>query len=486
MTSRAASAAGIAIAISFLLVAASAAAAGPARPFGHEGRWITDARGRVVFIHGVNMVYKRPPYYPNAAGFGADDARFLHRHGFDGVRLGVIYKGVEPKPGKYDDAYLRRIAATQRTLARHKVFSLLDFHQDLFNEKFQGEGWPDWAVQDDGLPNPRNGFPGNYLTNPALQRAFDHFWANDPGPGGVGLVRRYARAWRHVASRLGGASGILGYDLLNEPWPGTVWQPCASPAGCPAFDTGPLAAMTRKATKAIRRVDRGHIVWQEPNVLFNFGTQTHLPRIGANSGFSFHDYCLNNGAPSCPQSESLVFDNADDEARQTDRALMLTEFGATNEHPRIEHIVDLADQHMVSWMWWAYCGCDDPTTSGPGNVQAIVKDPAKPPRGANVLHRKLALLERPYPQRVAGTPTSFAYDRDANTFTLRYRTRMPGGARAGRRLATRVYVPRSDYGRRYAIRVRGARASEVGGGRYLLLRRDAGARRVRLEISPSG
>ena len=41
---------------------------------------------------------------------------------------------------------------------------LLDFHQDLFHERFQGEGAPDWAVQDDGLPaEPQLGFPNQLL-----------------------------------------------------------------------------------------------------------------------------------------------------------------------------------------------------------------------------------------------------------------------------------------------------------------------------------
>ena len=66
------------------------------------------ARGRVVILHGINMVYKVPPYRPSAIGFGADDAAFLRRYGFNTVRLGVIYKGGRaPSPGRYDDAYLR-------------------------------------------------------------------------------------------------------------------------------------------------------------------------------------------------------------------------------------------------------------------------------------------------------------------------------------------------------------------------------------------
>jgi Cellulase (glycosyl hydrolase family 5) len=146
----------------------------------------------VVIMHGINMVYKRPPYDPAAIGFGNDDAAFLASIGFNAVRVGVIWKAVEPRPGVYDNAYLNRIAGTVRTLARHGIVSLLDFHQDMYNERFQGEGAPNWAVEDDGLPAvPKRGFPGNYLAMPALWHAFDHFWGNSAGPGGVGLQNRY-------------------------------------------------------------------------------------------------------------------------------------------------------------------------------------------------------------------------------------------------------------------------------------------------------
>src|SRR5436190_858895 len=104
---------------------------GPEPPLATSGRWITDAEGRAVIVHGVNMVYKRPPYYPGAIGFDDPDAKFLRRHGFDAVRLGVIYTGLEPRPGRHSAGYLDHIATTQRSLARQGIFSLLDFHQDL-------------------------------------------------------------------------------------------------------------------------------------------------------------------------------------------------------------------------------------------------------------------------------------------------------------------------------------------------------------------
>jgi endoglycosylceramidase len=193
-----------------LTFTATALAASAAARIGHAGRWITDGSGRVVVVHGLNMVYKVRPYYPAATGFGPDDAAFLQRMGLSVVRVGVIWKAVEPTPGVYNDQYLKHIAATVRTLAMHGIFSLLDFHQDMYNERFQGEGAPDWAVQDDGLPNAMNGFPVNYATNPALQRAEDHFWANSAGPGGVGLQDRYAAAWRHVARQFRTIRGVLG------------------------------------------------------------------------------------------------------------------------------------------------------------------------------------------------------------------------------------------------------------------------------------
>ena len=89
----------------------ASALAAPELPLRHAGRWITDAHGRVVIVHGINMVYKLPPYSPAAVGFGDDDAVFLARSGFNVVRVGVIWKAVEPRPAAYDDGYLSAISA---------------------------------------------------------------------------------------------------------------------------------------------------------------------------------------------------------------------------------------------------------------------------------------------------------------------------------------------------------------------------------------
>ena len=44
-----------------LLAMAGSATASPVLPIDHAGRWMIDARGRVVILHGTNMVNKRAP-----------------------------------------------------------------------------------------------------------------------------------------------------------------------------------------------------------------------------------------------------------------------------------------------------------------------------------------------------------------------------------------------------------------------------------------
>src|SRR5207249_780839 len=125
-------------------------------------------------------------------------------------------------------AYLDRVQELVRMLATRGVDVLLDFHQDLYNERFQGEGFPDWATINEVPATNCCGFPGNYFT-PAVLRAFDNLWSRK------GLRAEYAAAWAQVAARVAGEPNVIGYDLMNEPWAGTQWPTCAGPEGCVAF-----------------------------------------------------------------------------------------------------------------------------------------------------------------------------------------------------------------------------------------------------------
>jgi endoglycosylceramidase len=465
---------------------ASAASVGPTAPLGHAGTWLTDADGRVVVLHGLNQVYKVPPYEPSADGFGDDDATFLAANGFNAMRVGVIWGAVEPQPGSYDDNYLASIAQTVQTLAAHGVLSLLDFHQDLYNEVFQGEGAPAWAVKSGGLPNPQLGFPGNYFANPAEDFAWNSFWRNAPAPDGVGLQDHYAHTWGHVAAYFHGNPGVFGYELLNEPWPGLVWEPCANPVvGC-LLNDAKLRTFYQRVVPEIRAADPTTLVFFEPNVLFSEVIRTDLGYVDdPRTAFSFHDYCaletVLHKDLTCSQQDRAVFNNARRYTLKHQIPMLLTEFGATDDLSNLAGVLRQADADKMGWLEWAYTG-HDKTSSSP-NEQALVFDPSQPPAGSNVNTAKLAVLAAPYPQVIAGTPIAWSFQ--SGTFRLSYLTRRADGQGSFSPGAqTLVSVPAVEYPGGYHVTVRGGQAVSPPNAPILTVVADAGAPTVDVLVAP--
>jgi hypothetical protein len=165
----------------------------------------------------------------------------------------------------------------------------------------------------------------------------------------------------------------------------------------------------------------------------------------------------------------------------------MSEFGATNDAGNLQAMVDRSDRNMVSWQYWAYCGCNDPSTSGPGAAQAIVLDPAKPPSGANIEAPKLKILSRPYPQLVAGTPKRFAFDPATTTFRLDYTTaRANGGAAFPAGAETEIALPARQYPSGYAVAANGAAILSARAAPVLRLTACPGAREVSVRVTPAG
>src|SRR5687768_9679328 len=117
----------VASAASLLFCAfASSAAAAPSEPLGHAGRWITDADGKVVILHGFNTVPFNESTLPLHMGMGPDNAEWLAANGFNTIRLGLYYARVEPQPGVFDDSYLDDYLRVQGELADKGIFTLVD------------------------------------------------------------------------------------------------------------------------------------------------------------------------------------------------------------------------------------------------------------------------------------------------------------------------------------------------------------------------
>lgn len=439
--------------------------AGPIPPLSASGRWLTDAAGRVVMLHGFNEVSKSSPFYPAAFGFGDDDAAFLEGLGFNAVRLGVVMEGLIPAPGEIDDGYVEHIAETVDTLARHHLFVLLDFHQDGFAPLFHGNGLPDWMAITDGLPNPPDAtFPLYYVLNPAMQRAFEHLWANDPGPDGIGLQDHYVEAFDRIAARFASEPRVIGYEVINEPWPGANWTPCTT--GCADLEQSLLAPFYRRATAAAHAAAPAQLVFVEPFVLFNFGSApTSMPGTAPGNALSFHSYALNVAAEQSVVALAVA-------AAERDRAPVLaTEFGATLDPVILGRITDEMDAGLVPWLDWAY-------------NESIIADATRPAGPDNLRSADaLATLLRPYPTAIAGIPTTISFDRTTKVFACAFTPPQPA-PRDRRGRVTVIEIPAPHYPNGYVVRVRGAWVDSPRCASRLVLRTKPHAASVSVQVTP--
>lgn len=464
-----------------------------------DGRWLVDHHGRVVLIHGVNAVWKLDPYVPpdTPEGFRAEDAAWLAEHGFNSARIGTLWVGVSPDAaGQVKAGYLAAWDRIVGQLAAQKIWMLFDFHQDMLGHVYQGEGVPDWAVEPligtttEVLGPPSFGFPFNYFT-PQVSEAFDNLWAEN-GPVRDGL----RDAWIGVARHWKDQPYSMGYDLLNEPWPGTEYPLCVQPAiGCESHERDELQPFFGHVREGIRRVDPDNLIWYEPAPLISTGApaQGFVAVPGeAQLGYSFHYYCplntLANAAqlglldslPFGPQDTCEDFGNATfAEARaQADKMQgveLLTEFGATDELPVIAEVTAQADAALVGWHYWQYKNFQDPTTESQGSsAQSLFADDSDL---SSVKSEKLKLLERAYPQATAGTPLVLSFDPVTAEMLYRY-TAGPASA------PTEIHVPKIHYPDGYTVEVTGARVVSAPGAAKLVLENTACTGEVTVRVVP--
>ncbi len=444
-------------------------AALPVAPIGHAGRWLTDAEGRVLLLHGVDVVVKQPPYEPASAGFSAADAAFLASEGFRVVRLGVLATGLMPTPGRIDTAYLASLASTVRVLTAHGVLVLLDMHQDGFGPAVGSDGFPAWMTLTGSAANTHAPFPTYYVSDPAVQQAFQSFWDDQVGPGGVTLQADYADMLSALARTFAHVPDVLGYDLFNEPWPGTTWQPCLADAnGCPSLDAHELAPAYARADRAIRAAGDHHLVFAEPFVLFNYGQSvTHVPLPGGDpaSGLSFHLYT------ATPAAEPQVLRNAVAWSRSTGGALLNTEWGATTSVPAILRQAGELDGALLPWIFWSL-------------TPYLVRHLTAAPSGANLDTAALGALVQPSAVAVAGTPTRFAYQPSTRVLSASWRSSRPGGGTYAPGVVSTFDLPRAVYPGGYRVTVAGTRVVSAPCASLLELAAAPGARTQSVTVSP--
>jgi endoglycosylceramidase len=505
------------------------------------GPYLTDRFGRRLELHGVNLVAKcgggarattapgtpcvgpaqgpglafvlSPASRDPARRFTAADARTLADLGFNTVRLGIIWEGLEPGPAgigpndprycgphrrgtpfpslgrvhPYDPvtvrAYLKRTDRIVGLLSRAGIRVVIDMHQDAWGSAFSyatgptpwnGEGAPAWATCTGRRPFTLPDTWGEAYGVRAVQVAIHHFWANDVRGD---LQGQFARVWQAVARHYRQDTDVIGYEVINEPNDFLTSRfdaelqcdyggPAHAPRSCAASRPDPLRD---GLIGAIQAADPDHVVLFEPSAATNYGAPETIgitePLRFGRLALAFHVY--GSAAAQLRQTDTERGRTRTDQPGGP--PWIMDEFGATNNTANIANTVSLADGANLSWAEWEAFQLDDPTAGDPD--ESLLDQRTRKPFPA--MARALAV---PYPWATAGRPGRQSFDRA--TLTFRYRFTVARGIS----VPTELSVPRYTYPRGYTVRVTGARIGSHRDAPVLLLVANRHAAQVTLVL----
>lgn len=390
---------------------------------GTDGRvYLADAQRRALQLHGFNDKTDDP-----AATLTDELLAAAAERGLDHYRMTIYWQDLEPTRGNFDEDYLDGVVTAIRRAEAHGIRVILDMHQDVYGEAFGSHGAPEWATVDDGLAfEPQVSWLENYL-QPAVQRAFENLYELD------WLRQAQIDAWLHVVDRVRDEPGLLGYDLMNEPF-GEVREGENLFEAAVRVEREQITAMYQRLTDAISAVDPDHWIFIEPPNLASLGIATSLgPVKGPRVAFYPHMYDTSlEFSTYDPDSTSYNF-NPDFFTRWSDA---ITRYVADNPMPMLvgewgvarpeAHSMDAFFREALTtmsevasgWSHFEFC-------FGGGYCSVDAQGHDRP---------NVAQIFLPYARAIAGAPTSSMYDFDTRELRTVYRDNAATGP-------TEIFLP---------------------------------------------
>ena len=468
----------------------------------------------------------KPAYQQSIAPASGDDFAQMRAIGFNVVRLVLNWSQLEPHPGVYSTTYLDRVAQVVSWARQQGIYLILDMHQDQYSRYILpvdkkaapsgcspsggGDGAPGWAVQSDGKPG--CALYGIDELNPAESAAFANFWQNSPVEGpkgqapGTGLQDHYIGALAALADRFENDPTVLGYELMNEPQPGSLGSlPAANGYqasnqelypfytraiealtgvrdGLPTCAAGaPTSLSNTCAYPKLASVSRQQIFF-EPLAyrnLLDFSIQVSKPfTTYPNIVFAPHVYTYAFtfeqellGLPAkpggYPPDFTFGYQTAEAEAQAMHSAVFVTEFGDSSSTDATILAGELAAQESTQtggtlWAWKGLsatpgsCWCtrwQRSTYQTTANGTPGKGNPHRQPSPNDLLiGSRQRQLMRVSPTATAGRLGAYAYNPTTRSFVMVATSTAPG-RRGDRQTDTVVYIPSDVTG---SVRVNGS------------------------------
>jgi endoglycosylceramidase len=402
--------------IALLAVGCHAADVAPTAPVFASGGNVVDAQGRTIVLRGVNVradsffddneqLVPLPP-------FTVDDCQFVGEQlGGNQLRLPINWSYLEPTQGTLADSYVAAVLALAAGCMQYGVYTLVDLHQDGWSKYVGQDGAPFWAHQPALPADDIDQHDGNQAsTSQAVQTEMTGFFDDT-----ADLIPAYASMASRLATQIDKQPGIIGLEIINEP--------IAAPTALDAFYSTVAAA--------VRAVAPGLPLYAEPSATRNIVDYAVPPIIPQDdiiysphlyTGVFQGDWMVGDNA----RIESSI-QNMQSEAAKMAAPIVVTEFGNDPADPTgaawLAAALDLLDQYALSASLWVYE--EWPSTCGQPSCWGLYDEaPVMDGSGATTSYTRtlrsaaVALIARPYPQAIAGTLDSFAYDQPSKTLTV--------------------------------------------------------------------
>ena len=213
----------------------------------------TDAEGRVIIHRGINLSNEAKRAEGYLHGRTATELQALVDHGFTAVRLLSFWEAIEPHEGAYDAEYIEALRAEIEDLEALGLDVILDLHQDVYGAGFDYAGFPEWtcdAQNYEGMEHSTISWFFDYFNQGVLD-CFDAFWAD------ADLQDAYAEMVAHLVSEVNDSPAVVGVDVINEPFWGTM--------SVELHETEVLPTFYGTIVDAVRAVDDDIRIWLAPS-----------------------------------------------------------------------------------------------------------------------------------------------------------------------------------------------------------------------------
>jgi endoglycosylceramidase len=339
------------------------------------------------------------------------------------------------------------------------MYTVVDFHQDVYADVFCGDGFPDWTIPPP-LPTPMSDCPNwgtEYLGDLAVQAAFDRFWAS-----GSTVQTAYGKLWDMMAARYASRPGVIGFEPFNEPGWGS--------ADMATFEATTLTTFYGAMATSLHAAAPDALVFFDGTGIDGVTLMTSLS-LPSGSGLVFAPHYYQDAAlTASPPATGRVQSDLRQwmlQGNQWNVPVLVGEFGASNPTPGVEAYLeahyDALDALSLSGTQWEYSVSTELWNGE--NLSLVAADGTENPMAQAIL--------RPYPRAVAGDAISFAYDASSGAATLQY---TPSSG------VSEVAVPARAYPAGYDVQVTGGCADTSQSG-VLLVQASPGAVSVQLKIT---